>query len=118
MSRPSAAKLVLLALVILITALPAAARGETVRRSFGNWKATFSGTFDYKWSEPAQEPCVPNGDGSIRARFSGRLGLFEINYVRAGAFRVFGLLNNTTRVTGGATVTDNRTINPPPPDSY
>jgi hypothetical protein len=116
MTRSGALKLVPLVLVILIAALPAGASAETIRRSFGNWTASFSGTFDYDWSEPAMEPCAENGDGSVRARFSGRLGRFGISYVRAGAFRAFGLINNTTRVHGSATVTDDRTINPPPPD--
>jgi hypothetical protein len=116
MTRPSALKLVPLVLVILIAALPAGARARTIERSFGNWKATFSGTFDYEWSEPNPEPCHPNGDGSVRARFSGRLGEFEISYLRKGAFRAFGLGNDTKRVNGSVTETDNRRINPPPPD--
>lgn len=90
MTRPSALKLVPLVLVILIAALPAAAGAETIDRSFGNWTATFSGTFDYEWSEPDPEPCYLNGDGSVRARFSGRLGEFEISYLRNGAFSAFG----------------------------
>src|SRR5207302_172811 len=116
MIRPSALKLVPLVLVILIAALPAGAHARTIERSFGNWKATFSGTFEYAWSEPSPEPCNPNGDGSVRARFSGRLGEFEISYVRDGAFSVLGLINNTTHVNGSVTETDNRRINPPPPD--
>jgi hypothetical protein len=116
MTRSGALKLAPLVFVILIAALPAGAGAETVRRSFGNWTATFSGTFDYEWSEPTVESCYETGDGSVRARFSGRLGRFGISYVRAGAFRAFGLINNTTRVRGDATVTDNRTRNPPPPD--
>ena len=103
MSRPSAPKLVLLVSVILIAALPAGAGAETIDRSFGNWTATFSGTFDYEWSEPDPEPCYPNGDGSVRARFSGRLGEFEISYLRKGAFSTFGLGSNTTRVGGSVT---------------
>jgi hypothetical protein len=115
MTRPSALKLVPLVLVILIVALPASAGAETThRRSFGNWKATFSGTFDYEWSEPNPEPCYENGDGSVRATFSGQLGEFEISYLREGAFSTFGLGNKTTRVDGSVTETDNRTINPGP----
>ena len=34
----------------------------------------------------------------------------------AGAFRAFGLGHDTTRVSGHVTQTDNRTMNPPPPD--
>jgi hypothetical protein len=117
MTRPSALKVVLPVLVMLIAALPAGAGAKTIRSSFGNWTATFSGTFDYKWSEPDPEPCHTNGDGSVRARFSGSLGEFEISYVRAGAFSAFGLLNNTTRVSGSVTETDNRMFNPGP-DRY
>lgn len=115
MTRSGAMKLAPLVSVILVAALPAGAGAET-RRSFGNWTATFSGTFDYEWSEPTAASCHPNGDGSVRASFSGRLGSFPISYVRSGTFRAFGLLNNTTRVNGHVTVTDNRTRNPPPPD--
>jgi hypothetical protein len=117
MTRPSALKLVPLVLVVLIAALPAGAGAETIRRSFGDWKATFSGTFDYEWNEPNPEPCDPNGGGSVRARFSGRLGEFEVSYVRDGAFSAFGLGSNTTRVGGSAMETDNRRINPGP-DRY
>jgi hypothetical protein len=115
MTYPSALRLVPLVLVILIAALPAGA-GARTDRSFGDWTATFSGTFDYEWSELSQEPCASNGDGSVRATFSGRLGEFEISYVRTGAFRAFGLFNETRRVSGAATLTDNRTINPPDPE--
>ena len=113
----SGLKLVPLVLAILIAALPAGAGAKTIDRSFGSWTATFSGTFDYEWSEPNPEPCYPNGGGSIRARFSGRLDEFEISYLRRGAFSTFGLGNNTTRVSGSVTETDNRRINPGP-DRY
>ena len=120
--------LVLLVLVILITGLPAVAGAKAIRgdggrgpgashdRSFGHWTATFSGTLDYEWSEPATEPtCSPQGDGSVRATFSGQLGSFEIGTVDlGGGLTNFGLTNNTTQVNGHATLTDNRKIIPPP----
>ncbi len=114
MTRPSALKLVPVVLMVVIAALPGSA-GATTPTSFGNWTATFSGTFNYDWSEPNPQPCDPNGDGSVRAAFSGRLGEFEIGYVGFRGYEAFGVTNNTTQVSGYATVTDNRSVNPPPP---
>ena len=57
------ASLVPLVLVIMIAALPAGAGADTIQRSFGNWKATFSGTFDDNVSGtvagPGQEGRLP-----------------------------------------------------------
>ena len=112
----------LLAVCVIAALVVAAGAGASDSRSdlsFGLWTATFSGTFDYEWSEPIQEPCYPNGSGSVRVRFSDRFDEpFEISFVRDGAFRAFGLINNTTRVSGRVTVTDDRKRNPPPPNSY
>ena len=89
MTRPRALKIVPVVLAVLIAALPAGA-GATAPSSFGNWTATFSGSFDYEWSEPNPEPCYPNGGGSVSASFSGRLGDFGISYVDAAPSRRSG----------------------------
>ncbi len=119
MTHTRALKLVPVVLVVLIAALPTSAGATTPASSpsssFGDWTATFSGRFDYEWSEPNPEPCDPNGDGSVGAAFSGRLGEFNISYVGFSGYEGFGVTNNTTQVSGYATVTDNRRINPPPP---
>ena len=119
MTHPRALKLVPVVLVVLIAALPASAGATTpasspplrsaTGRRHSRGRSTTSG------ASRTRSRATPTATGPSAPAFSGRLGEFEIGYVGFSGYEGFGVTNNTTQVSGYATVTDNRRINPPPP---